>query len=79
MGATLIVQPVDLVKNRMQMSGEGGAKRDHANSFQAVKNIIRNEGVLALYGGLSANLFRQATYTTARMGFYQLMTEWFQE
>ena len=31
-----------------------------------ISGVIRNEGILTLYNGLSAGLLRQATYTTAR-------------
>lgn len=71
----MIIQPMDFLKVRMQLSGEGGVKRDHLNSFQAIKNIVRNEGFLSLYSGLTANLFRQATYTTSRLAIYQATIE----
>lgn len=35
----------------------------------AVK-VIRDDGFLALYNGLSASCLRQATYTTTRFGIY---------
>jgi hypothetical protein len=35
----------------------------------AVK-IVRDNGILALYNGLSASCLRQATYTTTRFGIY---------
>ncbi|XP_071805044.1 mitochondrial 2-oxoglutarate/malate carrier protein-like [Asterias amurensis] len=70
MGATVFVQPLDLVKNRMQMSGEGGASRQYKTSVHAIRAIIAGEGVLGLYNGLSAGLLRQATYTTTRLGIY---------
>ncbi|XP_072040159.1 mitochondrial 2-oxoglutarate/malate carrier protein-like isoform X2 [Amphiura filiformis] len=70
MGATLFVQPLDLVKNRMQLSGEGGGQKMYKNSGHAIRLIIKNEGPLALYNGLSAGLLRQATYTTTRLGIY---------
>jgi len=55
----------------MQLSGEGGTKKKiHSNSFTAGMNIIKSEGFLNLYTGLSAALFRQATYTTTRWGVY---------
>lgn len=75
MGATLFVQPLDLVKNRMQLSGEGGAAKAYKNSFDAITTIIRTEGVTGIYAGLSAGLLRQATYTTARMGIYQSLLD----
>ena len=37
--------------------------------------IIRQEGALALYKGLSAGLLRQATYTTARLGTFNSISE----
>jgi solute carrier family 25 oxoglutarate transporter 11 len=77
MGATLFVQPLDLVKNRMQLSGAGGTAKAYNNSFHAVTSIIRSEGVSGIYTGLSAGLLRQATYTTSRMGIYASLLEKF--
>ncbi|CAN0416585.1 mitochondrial 2-oxoglutarate/malate carrier protein [Lampetra fluviatilis] len=75
MAATVFVQPLDLVKNRMQLSGEGGGAREHRNSVQAVASILRKEGVRGIYTGLSAGLLRQATYTTTRLGIYTVLLE----
>jgi solute carrier family 25 (mitochondrial oxoglutarate transporter), member 11 len=38
-------------------------------------NIIRTEGFGYLYKGLSAGLLRQATYTTARLGIYNSLSD----
>lgn len=35
-------------------------------------NIVRQQGLLALYNGLSASLCRQLTYSTARFGIYEV-------
>lgn len=70
MAATLFVQPMDLIKNRMQLSGEGGKAREHKNTFQAIRSIMMKEGITGMYSGLSAGLLRQATYTTTRLGIY---------
>lgn len=70
MGATLFVQPMDLIKNRMQLSGVGGAAKEHKNTYHAVRSIIVKEGITGIYSGLSAGLLRQATYTTTRLGIY---------
>lgn len=50
MGATSIVQPLDLVKTRMQLAGEGmkGARRSTMGTLLAV---VRNEGAFGLYTG----------------------------
>ncbi|XP_065220669.1 mitochondrial 2-oxoglutarate/malate carrier protein [Planococcus citri] len=70
MGATCVVQPLDLVKNRMQLSGAGGKQKEYKTSFHMIRAIIKNEGFFAMYNGLSAGLLRQATYTTTRLGMY---------
>lgn len=77
MGGTCVVQPLDLVKNRMQLSGEGGTAREYKTSLHAIRGIIQKEGVLAMYTGLSAGLLRQATYTTTRLGIYTWLFEKF--
>lgn len=76
MGATLFVQPLDLVKNRMQLAA---TQQERATSVQVIKKIITNEGVTAMYTGLSAGLLRQATYTTTRLGVYSWLFETFSQ
>lgn len=75
MAATCVVQPLDLVKNRMQLSGMGSKGKEHKTSFHLIMSIIRNEGIGAMYTGLSAGLLRQATYTTTRLGVYSWLFE----
>lgn len=75
MGATCFVQPLDLVKNRMQLAGADSTKK--VTSATVIRNLIRTEGVAALYTGLSAGLLRQASYTTVRMGIYNSLVERF--
>lgn len=75
MAATLFVQPLDLLKNRMQLQGMGGAKKEYSNSFEAFGKILRKEGVVGIYKGLGAGLLRQATYTTTRLGVYTMLLE----
>lgn len=71
MGATLVVQPLDLVKTRMQLNTQG------TSSLNVLMGVIRNEGFFKLYSGLSAGLLRQATYTTTRLGVYNSLEEFF--
>lgn len=73
MGATCVVQPLDLVKNRMQLLGAEGGKR--ATTLNVIGQVVRTEGVFKLYAGLSAGLLRQASYTTVRMGVYNSLID----
>uniref|UniRef100_A0A224XUA2 Putative mitochondrial fatty acid anion carrier protein/uncoupling protein n=1 Tax=Panstrongylus lignarius TaxID=156445 RepID=A0A224XUA2_9HEMI len=74
-GAVVFCQPIDVIKNRMQLSGEGGKQRDHKTSLHAVKNIVQNEGFIALYDGFTANIARQIAYTMTRLGVFQIAVE----
>ena len=53
--------PLDLLKVQLQTQTEGKI----GLASQAVK-VVRSDGVLALYNGLSASLVRQLTYSTTR-------------
>ena len=69
--AECITCPIDVVKTRLQLSGELGAKKMYGGVFDAVKQISRKEGVRALWKGLSPALIRQMTYGSARYGSYE--------
>ena len=43
------------------------------------RNIIAEEGVGGLYKGLSAGLLRQATYTTARLGIFNYLSDYLKQ
>ncbi|TMW48105.1 hypothetical protein DOY81_006813 [Sarcophaga bullata] len=75
MTATCFVQPMDLVKTRMQMAGVGGKSKEYKNSIDVLVKVVKNEGITKCWKGLGAGLLRQATYTTARMGVYQNLVE----
>lgn len=70
MVATSVVQPVDMVKVRIQLAGEGSSGGPKASPLAVARQIIASGKVLDLYTGLSAGLLRQAVYTTARLGFF---------
>lgn len=64
--ATCVIQPIDMIKVRIQL-GQGSAA-------SVTSTMLKNEGVGAFYKGLSAGLLRQATYTTARLGTFRILT-----
>ncbi|KAI3320335.1 putative 2-oxoglutarate/malate translocator [Xylariaceae sp. AK1471] len=70
MVATTVVQPVDMIKVRLQLAGEGIATGPKPTPITVTREILAQGKVLDLYTGLSAGLLRQAVYTTARLGFF---------
>lgn len=65
--ALSFIHPVDLVKVRLQL-GQGSAP-------EIVRNIIRKEGLKGMYNGWSAQMARQITYGTTRLGLFQFMRD----
>ncbi|KAH7020865.1 mitochondrial carrier domain-containing protein [Microdochium trichocladiopsis] len=68
--ATTCIQPVDMIKVRLQLAGEGVSSGPKPTPLGIARDIIAKGKVLDLYTGLSAGLLRQAVYTTARLGFF---------
>lgn len=69
--AAIIVHPLDLTKVRLQ-NFKGNQKM---TMFGTMIKIIRTEGPLNLYAGLSASILRQATYSTVRLGGYEKLKQ----
>ena len=70
MVATSVIQPVDMIKVRIQLAGEGVASGPKPTPLSVTREILASGKALDLYTGLSAGLLRQAVYTTARLGFF---------
>ncbi len=70
--ATAVIQPIDMIKVRLQLAGAGGqaAGVPRASAISITRDMLASGRVLDLYTGLSAGLLRQAVYTTARLGFF---------
>lgn len=58
-----------------QLAADGHALSPCIAQLAVASGIIKQDGVGALYKGLSAGLLRQATYTTARLGIYQVFSD----
>ncbi|XP_058184970.1 mitochondrial uncoupling protein 5 [Rhododendron vialii] len=98
--AGVATHPLDLIKVRMQLQGEGNpavhslrpALAFQTNSHGAIHappphphaaprvglvsvgmRIVQQDGVAALFSGVSATVLRQTLYSTTRMGLYDIM------
>jgi solute carrier family 25 (mitochondrial dicarboxylate transporter), member 10 len=70
--ATLVSHPFDLTKVRLQTVKGSSA----SGMLTTMVYIVRNEGILGVYNGLSASLLRQGTYSTVRFGLYDQFKAW---
>jgi len=69
--ATTIIQPLDLVKTRMQVASPGTFR----HGGHAMTSIVSLEGPSKLYTGLSAALLRQVTYGASRLAIFNILLE----
>ncbi|KAK5083442.1 hypothetical protein LTR05_005944 [Lithohypha guttulata] len=68
--STCIIQPLDLLKVRLQLFGEGSSGGPKPTPVALARTIVAQDGVVGLYNGLSAGLLRQLVYGTARLGLF---------
>lgn len=79
MTATCFIQPVDMLKVRIQIKGEeislakaaGKTVSGSVSPISVFKEILSTGGVGAFYKGLDSALTRQIFYTTSRLGIYK--------
>ncbi|KAH8273163.1 hypothetical protein KR018_007221 [Drosophila ironensis] len=65
MGAAMVTHPLDLIKVTLQ------TQQGKLSVLQLIPKIVREQGVMAFYSGLSASMLRQMTYSTTRFGAYE--------
>lgn len=68
----MFVHPFDVAKVQMQINKEAGA-----TLTSTCRDMMATNGVKGLYAGLNFALWRQATYTTSRMGLYDVIAPMF--
>merc|ERR1719295_2053333 len=68
--ATCCIQPIDMVKVRIQLQ----TGTVNANPVNIAVTMLQNEGVVIFYRGLSAAVFRQLTYGMTRLGVFRTLT-----
>ncbi|KAH9408641.1 hypothetical protein TYRP_010908 [Tyrophagus putrescentiae] len=68
--AVCFTHPIDTMKVYYQTSGQlpGGSQ----SLFASTVRVIKTNGFLALYNGLSASILRQLTYSTTRFAIYEV-------
>lgn len=78
MVATTCIQPIDVVKVRLQLAGEGTKGALAASPLAVGRAIVADGRVIDLWAGLSAGILRQASYATLRLGFFDRFLTFFE-
>lgn len=63
--------PIDLIKTRLQLHGESLSSTRPTGAFPIGVDIIREQGPLGLYKGLSPAILRHLFYTPIRIVGYE--------
>uniref|UniRef100_A0A3P9A3S4 Mitochondrial dicarboxylate carrier n=1 Tax=Esox lucius TaxID=8010 RepID=A0A3P9A3S4_ESOLU len=69
-GAACCTHPLDLVKVHLQTQQKG-----RLGMVGMASHVVRTDGVLALYNGLSASLCRQMSYSLTRFAIYETVRD----
>jgi hypothetical protein len=64
------IHPIDVVKTRLQVSGQGTRNYKALGITGSVKTIWKEEGMTAFWKGIKAAWLREASYTSLRLGLY---------
>ena len=67
--AELCTTPIDSLKTRLQLQRARGA---FPSVVGTLRDVLRTEGVSALYAGAAPAVARQATYGSLRIGLYEV-------
>jgi hypothetical protein len=65
------IHPIDVVKTRLQISGEGNRNYKSLGINGTIKTILKEEGFKAFWKGIGAAWLREASYTSLRLGLYE--------
>lgn len=78
--ATTFTHPIDTVKLRLQLQGAYATESArYSGLFSGLARVTRDEGVSALYLGISPAILRAATYSATRLGMYEPLRTFFKE
>jgi solute carrier family 25 oxoglutarate transporter 11 len=74
MFASSVIHPIDLSKVRLQLFATLNPGIPKPSALTMIGQIAKQDGIKALYSGLSASIMRQAVYGTARIGLHRAIS-----
>ncbi|KAJ1736900.1 hypothetical protein H4S06_001418 [Coemansia sp. BCRC 34490] len=70
--AQTITYPFDVLRRRMQVTTMSGINYKYTNTFDAIKQMVKSEGILGLYRGLVPNYLKVAPAIGVSFWSYEL-------
>jgi len=70
-----ITNPADLVKVRQQLYIKAAGQTASPSFASTLVNMVRTEGIMSIYKGLSASMCREMSYSAIRMGCYDIFKQ----
>ncbi|EDO08079.1 Mitochondrial dicarboxylate/tricarboxylate transporter family protein [Babesia bovis T2Bo] len=71
--ATVCIQPIDMVKVRIQLAAAAG--HTQPKPIALFRHMLKHEGLRSMYKGLDAACARQILYTTTRLGLFRTISD----
>ena len=74
--AEFVTYPLDLVKTRLQIQGEGVSqvtRSQYRGMFRTMAGVVREEGITRLWQGCTPGLARHLIYSGVRMNLYDVL------
>jgi solute carrier family 25 (mitochondrial oxoglutarate transporter), member 11 len=72
----VVVHPFNTLAIRMNLASQAADATTAPKSFAAYSsNVIKSEGFMSLYSGLSAGVLRQIFYATSRFGLFEVFRD----
>ena len=78
LGATLITYPHEVLRTRLRQSPDLSGKIKYTGLAQATKLILKEEGVGAFYGGMTAHIMRVVPNAAILFFSYELILYWYE-
>ncbi len=69
------IHPFNTLGIRMNLATSSASSGPKPSFISFSTGIIKSEGVLSLYSGLSAGIIRQLFYATSRFGFFEVFRD----
>ncbi|PWY75470.1 mitochondrial carrier protein [Aspergillus heteromorphus CBS 117.55] len=71
--ACLIAYPHEVIRTRLRQAPMADGRQKYTSILQCARLILKEEGVIALYGGLTAHLLRTVPSAAITIGTYELV------